>query len=378
MNQVATQKRPADPIARIRDDLVRMASEFKAALPSHIPEERFRRVAITAIQRNPDLVMADRKSLFGACMMSAQDGLLPDGREAALVIFKTKVKVGGVETWVPMVQYMPMISGIRKKVLQSGEIATLNSRVVRDCDHFKVVYGDEERIEHEPNLYEQGEIIAAYAIATHKDGTKSRDVMTVAEIEQVRLCSKSGTSGPWRDWYSEMARKTVIRRLAKSLPLSTELDEFMRRDDNLYDLDKGTQQPAKIQASAPLKTIDARLDDFANGDVHPDDDVSESSSSLPNEEVSGSRPEAGNSSGQSAPSVPENGHGNAAEGADAPGTDDKVREAMESGRAACRGGYSRDVPKKYAVKSKQAEREAYLQGWDEEHSDQVAADAGVV
>jgi recombination protein RecT len=238
------------------------------------------------------------------------------------------------------------------------------------------VYGDEERIEHEPDLYSPGEIIAAYAIATHKDGTKSRDVMTLAEIEQVRLCSKTGTSGPWRDWYSEMARKTVIRRLAKSLPLSTELDEFMRRDDNLYDLDRAQQPLAKIQASAPLKTIDARLNDFANGgDAHPDDDgIPESFPPLPEEEDSG-RPEEGNASGQSAPSeVMEN----AAEGADAPGNDGKIREAREAGRAACRDGYTRDVPKKYAAKSKQGEREAYLQGWDEEDEVRAAAEAGVV
>jgi hypothetical protein len=41
----------------------------------------------------------------------AQDGLLPDGREAAVVMFGNKA------------QAMPMIAGILKKVRQSGEVA---------------------------------------------------------------------------------------------------------------------------------------------------------------------------------------------------------------------------------------------------------------
>jgi recombination protein RecT len=58
--------------------------QIKNALPGNVTPERFVRVAITAIQQTPELVTADRKTLFGAIVRCAQDGLLPDGREAAL------------------------------------------------------------------------------------------------------------------------------------------------------------------------------------------------------------------------------------------------------------------------------------------------------
>jgi recombination protein RecT len=85
--QLAVREEERDPL---RGAITRMAPEFKAALPAHVTVEKFTRVALTAINSNPDLRQADHRSLFGAITKLAQDGLLPDGREAALVIFNTK------------------------------------------------------------------------------------------------------------------------------------------------------------------------------------------------------------------------------------------------------------------------------------------------
>jgi len=93
----------------MRGTLVKMQPEFAAALPPQIPVEKFIRTTLTAVQMNPDLLQADRRSLLGACMKAAQDGLLLDGREAAPVIFNTK---DGKK-----VQYMPMVGGILKKMI---------------------------------------------------------------------------------------------------------------------------------------------------------------------------------------------------------------------------------------------------------------------
>jgi recombination protein RecT len=182
--QVATQQRNA--VTSLRDDLARMDGEFKVALPDHITPERFRRVTMTAIQRNPDLIGADRKTLFEACMMAAQDGLLPDGREAALVIFNTKKGDG----WVKAVQYMPMVAGIRKKVYQSGEIKGLVARIAYENDQFDVRYGDSERIDHTPNLFDRGKMVAAYAVATSVISSPTR---LMSATPNWRMYSSSGT-----------------------------------------------------------------------------------------------------------------------------------------------------------------------------------------
>jgi recombination protein RecT len=237
------------PIDTMRSTLTRMQPEFSAALPPQISPDKFVRTTLTAIQMQPELLNADRRSLFGAVMKSAQDGLLPDGREAALVIFRSK---GG-----PMVQYMPMIGGLLKKLRNSGELASISAHVVHERDQFDYVLGDEEKIEHKPCLFgDRGETIAVYAIAKTKDGAIYREVMSVEEVEKVRSVSRSGNGGPWTAWWGEMAKKTVIRRLCKRLPSSADLDQLMAHDNENYDL---RREPAPKQAPDPMDRLRAAI-----------------------------------------------------------------------------------------------------------------------
>ena len=214
------------PMDAVRKTLTQMQPEFAAALPPQIPVEKFIRTTLTAVQMNPELLQADRRSLLGAAMKAAQDGLLLDGREAAPVIFRTKEG--------PKVQYMPMVGGILKKIRNSGELASISAQVVYDKDHFEYELGDDERIVHKPFLGEdRGRAIACYAIAKTKDGAIYREVMSVADVEKVRASSKAGNTGPWVHWWDEMAKKTVIRRIAKRLPSSADLDQLLNHDNEV-------------------------------------------------------------------------------------------------------------------------------------------------
>ena len=241
-----------NPVAIIRQNLNAMAPSFKAALPAHISVEKFTRVAQTAITGNPDLLEADRQTLFAACVRLAQDGLLPDGREAALVIFNTKDRATG--GWVKKVQAMPMIAGILRKVRQSGEVSKVSAQVVCERDHFVWSLGFDETVTHTTPPLDQprGKIIGAYATAVLKDGSQLLEVMNQEEIEKVRNVSRSKDKGPWVDWYSEMARKTVMRRLSKRLPMSTDLEDAFDRDETVPDA-----APATIEHAAPLSRLDA-------------------------------------------------------------------------------------------------------------------------
>ncbi len=223
---MATQlaERRADPITVIRQNLTQMAPQFQAALPKHVTVEKFTRVAMTAIQNQPDLAGVDRTSLFGAIVRLAQDGLLPDGREAAIVKFGNKA------------QAMPMIAGVLKKVRQSGDVAKVSAQVVYEKDEFVWTLGFDEDVTHNPPPLDQprGKAIGAYATAVLKDGSRLLEVMSLEEIEQVRKVSRASGNGPWVAWWGEMARKTVMRRLAKRLPMSTDIeDDVFERDETL-------------------------------------------------------------------------------------------------------------------------------------------------
>jgi recombination protein RecT len=221
------ERRPA--YAEIRDQLAARVGEFANALPSHIKPEYFQRAALTAVATNPKLLNVDRRSLINSLMKCAQDGLIPDGREAALVIFKSKEG--------EIAQYLRMVGGIRKLVLQSGEITRFEQTIVHSHDRFVVRFGDRPHIHHEPvDLNDRGAPIAVYSVAQFRDGTLSREIMTVEEIEYVRrTTSRAAEEGPWRKWWSEMARKTVARRHAKILPMSTDIAAALERDETAFE-----------------------------------------------------------------------------------------------------------------------------------------------
>lgn len=247
-------------ITVVRDQMEKMTAEFANALPSHIPVERFARVVMTAIQGNPDLLDCDRRSLWNSAMKAAQDGLLPDGRDGAIVPYKGQA------------QWMPMIGGIRKKVRNSGEIATWDVQAVYEKDAFEFELGDEPFIRHRPSLSDRGKLVAVYSIATLKSGEKSRDVMSIEDVEKIRSTSRS-KNGPWANpiFYPEMAKKTVARRHSKVLPMSSDLDDLIRRDDSLYDMegsgDKEVKAPAKERLAGKLAALAAPSEDPVSFDA---------------------------------------------------------------------------------------------------------------
>jgi recombination protein RecT len=224
-----TESKALKPIEEVKATLASeaMKKQFLMALPPQIPIERFVRVAMTAISKAPDIADCTRESLYGAFMAAAQDGLLPDGREAAIVKYGTAA------------QYMPMARGILKKIRNSGELGMIHVELIHRDEEF-TYHVDENgpHLFHKPQVFgSKGVIDGVYAIAKTKDGESYIEVMNREEVEEVRAISKAKNAGPWTQWWGEMAKKTVIRRLSKRLPMSTDLDDLIRRDDQLHDVE---------------------------------------------------------------------------------------------------------------------------------------------
>jgi recombination protein RecT len=258
----SVEKMP-NPVAELRVQLNAMEDQFKSALPAHMPVERFMRVVMTAIQNNPELSECERRSLWNAAMKAAQDGLLPDGREGAMVVRKD------FKTGKKLANWQPMIAGIRKKARNSGEISTWDAHVVHENDAFEFELGDDPFIRHKPALENRGKIIAAYSICVLKDGEKTREVMPIGEIHAIRdradawKAFKKGLikSTPWNSDEGEMCRKTVARRHSKVIPMSSDLDDLIRQDDDLYSFGEAAED-AKAVEPPRRKSIGDRLDDL--------------------------------------------------------------------------------------------------------------------
>lgn len=254
-----TKGKTYTPHEQLKFQMESRKDQFMSCLPANVTFARFQAAVMTAVISNPELLRADRVSLMLAAIKCASDGLVPDNREAAFVIFNAKLgeDAQGKAIWGSRVQYMPMMHGLVKKILRAGFVVSVTAEIVYEIDRrlgtFKDYRGDRNEIVHEPyyGAEERGPIIAAYCIAVMRDGTKAKMVMPYVDIEKVRKVSKSGSmndydvkkspgskvgdpKGIWKDWPEEMAKKTVFRRLSKWLPQSAEeIDRLFENDDTI-------------------------------------------------------------------------------------------------------------------------------------------------
>ena len=190
----------------------RYKKQIELALPSHLSVDRFASICITAVTRNPTLAQCDPKTLIGSIIQASTLGLEPDGTlgMAYLVPYKNQVTL--------QIGYRGFIELARR----SGTIKSIRARTVDAADDFSFQYGMHETIEHIPSPNPTGDITHVYGIAEYKEGGYSLEVMSRAQVEEIQK-SVRNKGNVWRDHWGEMARKTVIRRLFKYLPVSVEL-----------------------------------------------------------------------------------------------------------------------------------------------------------
>jgi len=219
-----------------------IAAGVESILPESVNMKTFIRCAAVAMASSSDLAQADKDSVIMALTQCAKDGLVPDSKEAALVTFSTNVAgQGQPKQWIKKAQYLPMIDGVMKRARMSGQIAILSSKAVFNDDIFRYWMDENgEHINYEPQ-YNGGEMRLAFAFAKLTNGELIVEVMSRADIDKVRAASKTGTYGPWKDWYERMACKAVMHRLAKRLPNASEVMEMCEQGMNM-DFDGRTEK----------------------------------------------------------------------------------------------------------------------------------------
>ena len=195
------------------------AAISRAAMGTDVNVDRMIEIVLYEVRKSPRLAecMTTKPgmvSIADACIEAVQAGLEPTGPigGAYLVPFKGKARL--------MYAYQGLIDLARR----SGEISEIYAEAVFGEDRFGYELGLNRSIVHEPYMDgDRGDVVAAYAVAKMKDGGLHMVVFSREDIERRRKASHGqgkSPSGPWGDWYDEMAKKTVIRQLSKLLPRS--------------------------------------------------------------------------------------------------------------------------------------------------------------
>lgn len=77
---------------------------------------------------------------------------------------------------------------------------------------------------HKYNAFgDRGEVVGGYCTIKTPDGDYLTEEMSLAEIKATEATSKA-KNGPWKNFWAEMARKTIVKRASKYWPRADRLD----------------------------------------------------------------------------------------------------------------------------------------------------------
>lgn len=201
-------------LAEFGNVLTAKRGAIASRLPAHLNPDRLIKIALTAAAKNPRILECDKESVMLSVMQAAELGLEPGGA----------LGEGYLVPYGKTCQFIPGYRGLISLARRSGQIVSIEAHAVYEKDEFVVEFGLEPKLIHKPTLApERGEVIAFYAVARIVGGGIQHDYMTRADVDAIRKRSRAASSGPWVTDYNEMGKKTVIRRLFKTLPVSVEL-----------------------------------------------------------------------------------------------------------------------------------------------------------
>lgn len=252
--------------------------------------DRFLATAFSLLAKQNDLLYrATPASIVQSIKDAAALGLEPMTDDGAII------ERGGIAS------FNPMWRGYLKRIRNSGKVLDVDCQIVYENDRFELTLGTEPNIVHTPALPEfrteedgqrseiagRGDYRGVYAWAQMLSGKYIIEWMTTADINAIRdhfsRATKEGT--PWRTSWGEMARKTVLRRLAKRLP-GAAVDHILaidQRNDNLAaeqakELAKVGDEMAEVRALAlravsGQPTEDAPQSQSEASDAAPVEDV---------------------------------------------------------------------------------------------------------
>ena len=122
---------------------------------------------------------------------------------------------------------------------------------------------------------ERGPVIGGYCTVKTPQGDFLTEEMSLKEIKKVEDSSKS-KNGPWRQWWSEMARKTIVKRASKYWPRADRVDkaiDVLNEDEGIWQepvlphtSEKEILEGEVIRANEFIDKVSALCDEMAKAD----------------------------------------------------------------------------------------------------------------
>ena len=253
MGVVQKVNAPGCPASSVPAMLEERRSKLAAVSTQYLDEERLVNLSKALWHKTPGLQRCTPASFLRSVYTAAQFGLDPTGVGSQAYIIPFGNEATFIRGW----------GGVITMAARQGIV--IETFAVYESDSFEVMrktgVTEVNHTEWRPeDGGDPGAVIACYAVAFSKDWANPMvEVVWAHDIEKVRKNSRSGNSPAWKEWYSEMGRKTAVNRLAKRLPLFVQVKEA-----HLEQTARGRVWVGKRRTASPLAEIPA---DHENHDV---------------------------------------------------------------------------------------------------------------
>ena len=253
-NNAASASKPTPVHVEMAVFMASLESErtvIRSQLPSDVDLDTFINTAKIAVTQNPDLLAAVlRQSLFIALQKAARQGLMPDGKQGALIVRWNSERRCEEVCWQPMVWGMVSLGR------RTGDIRTFSAQIVYQNEPFRILQGEEDRYEHErvPEHEAKGLefAVGAYCIITGRDGVRTRRWMSAPRIRAVKDSSKAAR-GPWHGSFEdEMWIKTVLLFTMKWVNTNAATNIFKEAVNDLQDSLEVDLNAAGVERRGPV------------------------------------------------------------------------------------------------------------------------------
>lgn len=251
------KKKESDSVPAEKKLLDEISGYVGDALPQRIGKDRFMNVALTTLRKNSELMKANRKSLYGAMLKTAQLGLQPDmlGQAYFVPFWNSDKNEKEVQL---IIGYRGMLELARR----SGQIASQKAKIIYENDDYEIDCSRAKEVQYHSPWWKEGadnpgDVVAVYFLAEFENGGAHTEMMAKQELdEHFERYVKGSLQMDKEDWY----KKTVIRQAFKYLPVSTEVVDASTADQRTHKFD----EEAEV-----VTTGNIEFDDSDNSDDFP-------------------------------------------------------------------------------------------------------------
>jgi recombination protein RecT len=216
----------ANPKAELKQVLEKSWPRIQAVMTKETSPERLYQMYVSTINKEPQLAECGVESVLSCFMQCTALGLEPSNvnglGQVYILPYGNKNHTNGKRDAQLIIGYKGMIELARR----SGQLKSIHAQAVYEGDEYE--HWEDEKGQHftfkaNPKANHEPQYLTdVYVNAQLNNGGFVFESMTKSEVEQVKKRSASGNRGPWGTDYEAMAKKTVIRRSFKYLPVSVE------------------------------------------------------------------------------------------------------------------------------------------------------------